>query len=444
MKSARNKTIEVVTRACRAFPEISENLRDKAKPLIKSVLNRMDGLSNASSGTDEGEEIFQVLDFFCGAGGTSIGFSSVGQIVPSYRIVGGCDINPIAAETFSMNMKAPGVVADIRKLTNRNAMRSFLSQTNYNPHQELIVIGCAPCQGFSSHRKKKWNEEDSRNDLPECFARVATSLNPACILMENVPELLSEKYWCYFEKVRSIFMSAGYVVKQAIYNTATFGVPQERYRATVIAMRRDFQLPPALLRPEQYLTVRDAISDLPKVAAGETCSTDQLHRSANHKDSTLEVIRAVPHNGGNRPQGIGPKCLDKVSGYYDVYGRLSWDKPAITITQYARNPASGRFTHPELDRGLTAREAARLQSFPDYIEFHGCLGEVFQQIGEAVPPRFAAAIASSILLELLSPPLTEAMQAESIVGLDKPVSSSFSSVIAGRKIGGASNGLYVY
>ena len=92
--------------------------------------------------------------------------------------------------------------------------------------------------------------------------------------------------------------------------------------------------------------------------------------------------------------------MDKVNGFSDVYGRLSWDKPAITITQYARNPASGRYSHPEQDRGLTIREAARLQSFPDGYLWNGSLGENFKQIGEAVPPLLALAIATQIALTI--------------------------------------------
>ena len=133
---------------------------------------------------------------------------------------------------------------------------------------------------------------------------------------------------------------------------------------------------------------------------GKADPKDALHRCSAHKQSTIEVIASVPHDGGSRPVGVGPQCLDKVKGFYDVYGRLSWDKPSITITQYARNPASGRFSHPEQDRGLTIREAARLQSFPDGYKWHGSLGENFKQIGEAVPPLLSLAMASQIAVTI--------------------------------------------
>lgn len=141
-------------------------------------------------------------------------------------------------------------------------------------------------------------------------------------------------------------------------------------------MKHDFLLPVGFLSPGEYKTVRDAISNLPVVAAGVAPPNDPMHKSASHKQSTIDVIKQVPHNGGNRPIGVGPKCLDKIKGFSDVYGRLYWDKPSITITHYARNPASGRYTHPEQNRGLTAREAALLQSFPFGFEFTGKFDDI--------------------------------------------------------------------
>src|SRR5205823_10383420 len=137
---------------------------------------------------------------------------------------------------------------------------------------------------------------------------------------------------------------------------------------------------------------------------------DRMHRSAGHRKTTIKTIRAVPKNGGSRPPGVGPKCLDRIKGFSDVYGRLYWDKPSVTITHYARNPASGRFVHPQQDRGLTMREAALLQSFPMDFKFVGAFDSIFKQIGEAVPPKFSSAIAVNVLIELLSPPPQELEQ----------------------------------
>ena len=252
--------------------------------------------------------------------------------------------------------------------------------------------------------------------------------------MENVPEFLSERYWKYFFSAKENFEKAGYMVKQKIYNAATFGVPQERFRSVIIGMKKDFLLPEEVLQKENFRTVRDAIGALPKVVAGVAAPNDPMHKSAAHKASTIDVIKSVPHNGGSRPEGVGPACLDRVKGFSDVYGRLYWDRPSITITHYARNPASGRYSHPEQDRGLTAREAALLQSFPNGFEFVGKSDDVYRQIGEAVPPFMSAAIATNILIELISKEPTEEQRNASPKSIEKPVSSSYSSVIAGMKI----------
>ena len=296
-------------------------------------------------------------------------------------------------------------------------------------------IGCAPCQGFSSHRKRHWDEEDDvRNSLVMAFATIVGKIMPDVIVMENVPEFLSQKYWRYFSAAKKSYQQLGYTVKEHIYNAAAFGVPQDRFRTIVIGMKKEFLLPEGYLTPNEYRTVRDAISKLPPVAAGVADPNDPMHKSAAHKQSTIDVIRQVPHDGGSRPEGVGPECLDRVRGFYDVYGRLYWDKPSITITHYARNPASGRYTHPEQDRGLTAREAALLQSFPNGFEFTGKSDDIYRQIGEAVPPLLSSAIAANILIELLSTEPTADELSASPQSIDEPVSSSFSSVIAGIKM----------
>ena len=380
---------------------------------------------------------FQVIDFFCGCGGMSLGFAALSRVIPLVEIIGGCDINEDALSTFEKNFSAPGIKTDILELVdNDQALDHFLSMlSQYDKSRPTIVIGCAPCQGFTSHRKKHWHRDDHRNTLVGAFASIAVRLKPVCIVMENVPEMLSKKYWSHFCEAHSILTEAGYEISQTIYNAASFGVPQDRFRALVIAMRKPFLLPePQIIDPARYKTVKDAIRKLPAVEPGEYYPGDVMHRSAGHRESTLETIRAIPKNGGSRPPGVGPKCLDRVRGFYDVYGRLAWDRPAITVTHYARNPASGRYVHPEQDRGLTMREAALLQSFPKGFVFEGSFDSIFKQIGEAVPPLFSAAVAASCVTELVSriPNATEIKH--SVDSVTEPVSSSFSSVIAGLKM----------
>lgn len=340
-----------------------------------------------------------VLDFFCCAGGMSLGFAAFKDC---FKVIGGIDINPISLAAYHNNYHVPTLQADITTLGEEIIKIEKTFGLTINHTNPLIIIGCAPCQGFSAHRKKYQNKpEDNRNTLIGKFAAIAVKFHPDYVVMENVPEILTEKYKHHYEGAKAVFESHGYRIVQKIYNAAGFGVPQARTRAIIVATKNNsFELPNELFSEEEYKTVRDAIGDLPPVKPGQTDLNDALHRCSAHKQSTIDVIAAVPHDGGSRPEGVGPQCLDRVKGFCDVYGRLSWDKPSITITQYARNPASGRFSHPEQNRGLTIREAARLQSFPDGYQWHGSLGENFKQIGEAVPPLLSLAIATQIAITL--------------------------------------------
>ena len=376
------------------------------------------------------QPIAQVIDMFCGCGGMSLGFAAMAQATGAFRLIGGVDINEVSLRTYEHNYGIPAQKIDVRELANSNqTLNKFLaSLPEYDRKLPTILIGCAPCQGFTAHRKKNWDEPDIRNGLVEAFADVAASMQPACVIMENVPELLSGRYWKHFEYLRDRLIEAGYTVKQAIHSAAEHGAPQERFRALIIAMKIDFSMPEPRLKPSDFRTVRHAISDLPPVSAGKQAACDPMQKSAAHRQSTIEVIKAVPKNGGSRPPGVGPKCLQDFKGFADVYGRLAWDRPAITITHYARNPASGRFVHPEQNRGLTMREAARLQSFPDGFEFKGGFDDVFRQIGEAVPPMLSLSVAASTLA---------ALKGETTLGLEtlvtEPVNDSFAGVIAGIK-----------
>lgn len=413
------------------------NFRPYKTELTKLAQEALVSFSPVDGASHAGNPI-QLIDFFSGAGGTSLGFAALNRVIPAFRILGGCDINRASAATYSENFGTPLANMDITELAFVDGkLEEWLVQIGYDRSKPTVMIGCAPCQGFSSHRKKHWDEEDDvRNSLIMAFAKIVEQVQPDVILMENVPEFLSKRYWKYFSAAKKSFREKGYTIKGTIYNAAAFGVPQERFRSIIIGMKKDFVLPIGYLQPGEYRTVRNAIGHLPEVAAGVASPEDSMHKSASHKQSTIDVIKQVPHDGGNRPAGVGPACLDKVKGFSDVYGRLSWDKPAITITHYARNPASGRYTHPEQDRGLTAREAANLQSFPTGFVFTGKSDDIYRQIGEAVPPMLSCAIASSILIELASQcPNQEELEAgpESI---EEPVSSSYSSVIAGIKTRG--------
>jgi DNA (cytosine-5)-methyltransferase 1 len=408
----------------------SYDLRKKKTKLFNLAIKAMSSFSPLGFGNTNSNPI-QVLDLFSGAGGTSLGFAAINNVIPVFHFLAGCDINSVSAATYSKNFGTPIICEDIRKISKTPvSIQAFLDRISFNYTKPTILIGCAPCQGFSAHRKKHWDNDDERNNLVFAFARIVAEIKPDIFIMENVPEFLSEKYWTYFNKVRTSFCEFGYIVKQNIYNAAEFGVPQERFRSIVIGMKKNFLLPKGHVAPDEYKTVRNAIENLLQLDAGDADPTDALHKAVAHRRNTIDVIKKVPHDGGSLPEGEGPKCLTKINGFYDVYGRLRWDKPAITITHYARNPASGRYTHPVQNRGLTAREAARLQSFPDGFIFEGKSDDIYRQIGEAVPPLLSCGIAVNVLIERISEePTADQLKKEPDV-IVLPVSNSYSSVIA--------------
>lgn len=399
-----------------------------------AVLN-LDANWVASRTAEQGA--IDVIDMFCGCGGMSVGFAATNGVTPSYRLVGAVDVDDVAARTYERNLGIRPHSTSVAELARRPALlRSTLSMMRTDPSRPLVLIGCAPCQGFSSHRNDD-GESDPRNSLFVDFVKIALKLRPEAVVIENVPEILTDRYWPLVAHARALLEEAGYFVNLGVHNMAEFGVPQERFRILMLAMRRPFRPPQGFLDRCEFRTVREAIGALPPVAAGERHPDDPMHFTAGHKESTLATIRAVPKDGGSRPDHVGPDCLRRAKErngravYEDVYGRLFWDKPAITVTAYARNPASGRYVHPEQDRGLSVREAALLQSFPRNYDFAGSLDERFRQIGNAVPPAFAAFLAAHILDQLK----TEVPASEFQRGITTSVGPSFSRLIPALKAG---------
>lgn len=377
-----------------------------------------------------------VVDLFSGCGGMSAGFQAVNALLPAYRLAMSMDIDPVANTTYEANLGLMPLQTDIVELSaDPKFARKLIGQRRQNKNAPLVMIGCAPCQGFSSHRNAA-GENDIRNSLFVSFARVAAAVEPDVVICENVPELLTTRHWPYVEAAGDVLTKAGYTVKMDVHDMAAFGVPQQRFRAVLIAMRKPFSLPSPLVGKQSYRTVRDAIASLPKLSAGARDSDDPMHYTVRHKSSTIDTIRQVPKNGGRLPHGVGPECLWRAAArrgravYEDVYGRLWWDRPSITITAHARNPASGRYVHPDQDRGLSVREAALLQSFPSGYMFKGSLDACFRQIGNAVPPAFAASLAVHLLGELVHEGTWDGRE-----GITQPVGPSFSRLIPAIKAG---------
>ncbi len=410
------------------------SVRALARSAGETIALNVDDFWGKGSTMDGGR--IDVIDIFSGCGGMSAGFLAVNGATRAFNLAMAIDNDPVANQTYSQNLGLQPTLEDVSVLASEpGRFRTLIEKARRSPDGPLVLIGCAPCQGFSSHRDDK-GALDSRNSLFYDFARLAVAVRPDAVVVENVPELLTDRYWPVVASAVDMLRSAGYHVNIGVHNMAEFGVPQERFRAVVLAMQKRFVPPRGFLARADFRTVRSAIAGLPAITPGRRDASDAMHYTARHRDSTVDVLRAVPKDGGNRPADVGPTCLTRIAerqgkpGYEDVYGRLAWSRPAVTITNYSRNPASGRFAHPEQDRGLSIREAALLQAFPSDYSFAGTLDPCFRQIGNAVPPAFAAYLACTVLGELL-----DAEPEDQEAGISTPVGVSFSRLIPALKAG---------
>ncbi|WP_161782984.1 DNA cytosine methyltransferase [Paraburkholderia nodosa] len=347
-----------------------------------------------------------VVDFFCGAGGMSYGFSNTRQSHLAFDVLAGIDIDSGALATYERNVGAPGVKADISEIgADPSILRTLLPRFDPDVHRPLVFIGCAPCQGFSALRKGD-ERDDARNNLMVSFAQIVAFYKPDAIVMENVPEILKGKFAHYFDNAALKLRDAGYTLKQGIVDLSAYGVPQRRKRAIVTGARKGHvPLPTPIFAPEDAPTVRDAISHLRPLESGEVDPFDPLHRVPKHTQRLVDLIKQIPPDGGDRrslPLELRLKShvrLDdsQTPGFTDVYGRLRWDTPSVTITAKSRSASSGRFLHPEQNRNISVREAAILQGFPQVFSFAGTPTQQYRHIGEAVPPLFARFVAWQLL-----------------------------------------------
>jgi DNA (cytosine-5)-methyltransferase 1 len=325
----------------------------------------------------------RILDLFCGCGGSSLGFKLAAEELGLNCEIIGVDVDRDACITFQKNRVGQAIQADVRYLPFRIEEGLF-----------EVIIGCPPCQGFSRMRSRL-GFGDGRNVLIEVFARLVGEFLPIYLMFENVPRAQnSRQYRLLVEYLRRY----GYGFTAKVLDAADYGVPQRRKRLILVASRKG---KPSLPRAsKRRVTVREAIGDLPPLKAGEEHPAVPNHRCMKHGEKVLARIKAVPKNGGSRsslPPELWLQCHKGKHGYSDVYGRMKWDDVAPTLTTGCTNPSKGRFIHPEQDRAITLREAARLQTFPDWFIFYGSFSSISRQIGNAVPVKLAQRISKALL-----------------------------------------------
>ncbi|MGH2939755.1 MAG: DNA cytosine methyltransferase [Solirubrobacterales bacterium] len=350
--------------------------------------------------------MFTLLDLFAGCGGMTRGFEDSGV----FRSVFAVEFDRDAAATYAANFGdhvACGPIEDVASFPVAD-----------------VVIGGPPCQGFSPLNREAVGFE--RRGLWREYLRALEAVEPRAFVMENVPELLRSAEFVEFKRQAE---ELGFEVEAEVLNAADFGVPQRRRRAIVIGTRtgavpwpsptHSEPNPVSLVAhratkdmdPPAWVTFREAVDGLPLQPDGKG-----WHRPRNPRPESVRRYKAVPRDGGDRfamqrnldRAGLGhlvPRCWrEKPRGTTDVFGRLWWDRPALTIRTEFYKPEKGRYLHPSAHRPITVREAARLMSFPDdfVLSEDQAMSSIARQVGNAVPPLLARRIAESLAAFLRS------------------------------------------
>lgn len=340
------------------------------------------------------------IDLFAGAGGMSWGARASGIDVQCV-----IENDRFAAKTYIRNHQPQyGVFAD--------DIRKFDPTTiSFDRNEGLVIFGGPPCQGFSTSNQRTRSIDNQNNWLFEEFVRVVSSVQPDYFVFENVRGILETEGGIFVEKIIERFQKIGYNTSHSLLHAADFGVPQKRARFFMIGSKDGslYSFPEPTCN--KAVSVADAISDLPSLENGasecfrkykkeenndyirsmrgnmEGCSN---HLVTRNNKTILERYKHIPQGGNweNIPDRLMKNYKDKSRCHTGIYRRLKLDQPSVVIGNYRKN----MLIHPTQDRGLSVREAARLQSFPDDFIFEGSIGFQQQQVGNAVPPLLAKAV----------------------------------------------------
>lgn len=335
----------------------------------------------------------QAIDLFCGAGGLTHGLEQAGV-----RVVAGYDLDPACAYPYEANNKARFFERDIATLSGDELSSQWGDGLR-------LLAGCAPCQPFSTYMLGKQERDNSKWNLLAEFGRLVVETQPDLVSMENVPNLRKMDIFTDFLR---LLETQGYSVWWKIVSCLEYGIPQKRSRLVLLASKLGvIELKPAT--HANAITVREAIGHLPPVTAGSPNPEDSLHIASALSPINYQRIRASKPGGSWRdwPKPLVAACHKKTTGerYGSVYGRMTWDNPAPTMTTLCYGYGNGRFGHPEQDRAITLREAAIFQTFPENYQFlpsqeAATFRNLGRLIGNAVPVRLGEVVGLSILEHL--------------------------------------------
>lgn len=377
------------------------------------------------------------VDLFSGAGGFTLGLQNAG-----YQVLAATDLDPACAATYTGNLPGrPFVRADIRHLSGTQ----LAAAGDFAPDDLDLLVAGPPCQGYSIIGRRVVH--DPRNDLFRDLLRVVGELRPRATVIENVSGLADLADGAYLRHILEGCRELGYTTAFAELLAAQYGAPQMRWRMIIIAFRRDLDIPagagfPVPIRgtrgigeliphctipPEDtsdFVTTREAIADLPRIGPGERADVygstphspyqqamreglgDELYNHYAARLSPQNIARIEALKPGQDWRDLPFEMLPgsmrraKLKDHTRRYRRMTWDAvPRAIITRF-RDPKTGEYTHPEQNRTLSIREAARIQGFPDRFAFHGLLSEQYEQVGNAVPVQVAEAVGRAVVKAL--------------------------------------------
>lgn len=340
--------------------------------------------------------MIKAVDLFCGAGGLTHGLEQAGiDVVAGYDIEGSCRF------AYEQNNNSQFIQKDVALVTKDEIAAHF------NGSKYTLLAGCAPCQPFSRYNVGKDVTKDKKWPLLYHFSRLIQETLPDFVTMENVPDVV--RHSVYDDFVQELQELGYHVSAQRVY-CPDYGMPQERKRHVLLASKHDLvELIPATHQKGTYVTVRDAISQLPRLQAGKQNKKDPLHRCASLSEVNMQRIIASKQGGTwmDWPEELRAPCHRKSSGstYKSVYARMSYDVPSPTMTTQCFGYGNGRFGHPTQNRAISLREAAIFQTFPLTYQFTperapSKLTELGRMIGNAVPVKLGEVIGTSILQKL--------------------------------------------
>lgn len=346
----------------------------------------------------------QAIDLFSGAGGMSIGAAMTGIDV-RYAV----ELEKNAAATFALNHTTTKLLnQDIRKVTSEHF-------TGLRKRQQKMIFGGPPCQGFSTSNQKNRDMDNANNWLYREYVRLVREVQPDWIVFENVKGLIETESGYFLDAVLKGFKRLGYTTSHFVLNSADFGVPQKRNRLFIVGSLHGTEIEKPKPTVRKYRTVKDAISDLPDLENGDAPNIEKYSGAAqseyakrmrgglkecannvvtNNAPHIVERYSYIPQGGNweDIPEHLMDNYTDASRCHTGIYRRLREDEPSVVIGNFRKN----MLVHPWKDRGLSVREAARLQSIPDWFKFTGSIGFQQQQVGNLVPPLLAKAVFEAI------------------------------------------------